>query len=1082
MVSRKNIVVFFLLSLPILLNLFSISLGEEEILGVTSRTCDSPNNAPPPSQNVNNLQEKLSIQPEQTTSGYEEDEIFGTYEEYNLDQYLYREEGPIRFPINITRVFSRDKTDYDELIIGQPQLVLRVWDVDAKCGPVCDGCCEVDNVYINGNFIGTLDGANESWSTVRFDIPIEWFQDGKIKDATYNDPGVAPTPGENWIEIDINTTPCYIDGDSCWAVQTDYGEIQVKGMRPAALIHGLNVNLVGGGSPSSWNTFRTYIPGNVSEAYQLNGNGSVANNARIIENFIDQTLSGFGVKEINIIGHSKGGLDSTETIIGRGHIIENIITLGSPLLGTEYADHFYNNHQLILIFEDEIAINDLRIVTRERYYQTRTSPEPGVSYYHFAGNRFGADETECPLPFDNTILFNVENDELVPVNRTFPGWRTSADKIRPYQHSEILSREDVGEWAVQIMKDSVERSIAVSSVHHYRKIYSSQAVSTGPQHTFAIHDSLNSGDTKTYQIPIDSSVSSSAFFITYQATADFDMVLIDPNGARIDMPDFKGSFIPNGNLAGVFYNISSPMPGLWLIEVHANTDGEIKGGAELSTDLILNVTTDKDSYASGEPISLIATLMRSGIPFTGANVVAYLTTLSGFSDNVTLSDNGDGTYSTTYTPPTGGYFIIKVDAENLAGEKFQREAHVFITVSPPTATTVGVISESANDTNGNGLYDNLTLEINVQVNTEGDYTVIGRLEDSIETLIANASSSPHLLPGSQNVSLVFDGRTIRNSGRNGPYNLAQITIHDLNQQGLIADTKTNIYSTAPYNFYDFEGPILGFGSGHDYGTDSDGDGFYNTLTIELEILVNPGYAGSYTYNAELQDLNGTGIEWYSNPFQFLDVGLNVIQLIYSGAAIATSGLDGPYRVGNFHLYDLDNQDIQLSSSNAYTTAEYQVCQFQGCYNVQLKKGVLLKKKNSGGKDEVTLILKSCSNMSDVISELANSSVYISVSTADGKSTLYSKEISGSEFKPNGNKTKYTYKEKAPEKHKDTLFPVKDKINCKIKKVTIGEITNSEEGATEDIKVRITVGSKTYEAVNTWTVKDSSKKTKLIFKQ
>ena len=80
---------------------------------------------------------------------------------------------------------------------------------------------------------------------------------------------------------------------------------------------------------------------------------------------------------------------------------------------------------------------------------------------------------------------------------------------------------------------------------------------------------------------------------------------------------------------------------------------------------------------------------------------------------------------------------------------------------------------------------------------------------------------------------------------------------------------------------------------------------------------------------------------------------------------------------------------------------------------------------------------------------------------------------------------YTYKEESPEKHKDTLFPANNKITCNIKKATIGDITDSGGDATEstkDIKVQITVGSKTYEAVNTWTVKDSSKKTKLIFKQ
>ena len=119
-------------------------------------------------------------------------------------------------------------------------------------------------------------------------------------------------------------------------------------------------------------------------------------------------------------------------------------------------------------------------------------------------------------------------------------------------------------------------------------------------------------------------------------------------------------------------------------------------------------------------------------------------------------------------------------------------------------------------------------------------------------------------------------------------------------------------------------------------------------------------------------------------------------------------------------------------------------------------------------------------MSDTISELADSSVSISVSTFDSKTILYSSgEIPGSEFKPNLSKTKYKHKVKSPEKHIDTLIPEKNKILCNIKKATIGDISDS----TNDIRIQITIGSITYETLNTWrVVKDNNKKIKLFFKQ
>ena len=148
--------------------------------------------------------------------------------------------------------------------------------------------------------------------------------------------------------------------------------------------------------------------------------------------------------------------------------------------------------------------------------------------------------------------------------------------------------------------------------------------------------------------------------------------------------------------------------------------------------------------------------------------------------------------------------------------------------------------------------------------------------------------------------------------------------------------------------------------------------------------------------------------------------------------------------------------------------------------VQLQEGLLLKNKNAEGEDRITFKLENCLNLSDVISELADSSVHISVSTTDGNTTLYSsREIPGAEFWPNGNETRYEYKEKSPEKGKVTLLPVTNEIVADIKKTTIGEITDD----TTNITVRITIGPKTYKAVNTWTLKkDNKKKTKLIFRQ
>lgn len=917
-------------------------------IAFSGQNADSPDDALTSSQNIKSLQEKLSAQTAKTTSGFEEDEIFRTDEGYNLDQYLFRSGSPIRFPINITRVFSKNKKDYAQLIVGQPELVLSVWDVDAVCGTACGGCCEVDKVYINGNFVGVLKGANNSWTEFRFPIPVSWFEEGKVKDATYIWPGVDPAPGENWITIDIDTA-C----GSCWAVQCDYGKIEMKGMRPAVLIHGIRSD-----SQKTWTTFKQFIPGDLSEAFDVLPEGDTfVNSYSIRTNYLPSALQGFGVKKVNFICHSKGGLDTSDAIRGNANKVDNLITLGSPLLGTEYADHFINDHSLLSnsnLFLSKVVSNALSTSTRAKYYQDHPpKDEDRVRDHYFAGVQYGPTDTTCIVkrylqPWHNAQIFNGTNDGWVPVNRSFPIWRSSPDKTGLNSHTDdpgvqpktpgppnaMTSDPAVGAWAVSLMKSSVVGASARLAIVQQEKpktslaqksVQQPRAVSGGPQQTSGISASLVLGETRTFDVPIDSSVKELRFYIAYDpGGVDVQVALIKPVGARINLtrvPDFPG----------FSYVAASPALGIWKVEVHANDAVLVQGATELVTTLNLSASTNKAEYAAGEAMQIAAHLERKGNPLSGAVVNALLTNLNGFSDSLPLADKGNGDYVGNYTPPTGGVFTIQVVANgSVSGRAFQRAAYIpMITVAPSTASVIGVVSELANDTDGNGLYNNLTLEVNLQVQTEGDYLITGVLEDSTGTFIANAAASPHLLPGSQNIQLVFDGNTIRSSEKDGPYNLARVIIYDIGSQGLITNAKTNVYSTQPYSFFNFEGPILGFGSGIDYGTDSDGDGFYNSLTIELKILVAPGYAGSYTFNAQLQDSNGIGIEWYSNPSQNLNVGVNTIQLIYPGGAIATSKLAGPYRVGNFLLYNLNNSTIRLSTSNAYTTGPYQFCQFQG---------------------------------------------------------------------------------------------------------------------------------------------------------
>ncbi|HPE58132.1 MAG TPA: choice-of-anchor L domain-containing protein [Bacteroidales bacterium] len=113
--------------------------------------------------------------------------------DYDMDEYLFKDDpkAPIEFNIFV-----------DEANIESAQLSIYAWDVDELQG-------EVDEVYINGNFLGALTGADDEWSTTIFNV-----------DPAFLNPGPN---GMNLIQIFIDVAT---NGD--WAVNVDWGQLIIN--------------------------------------------------------------------------------------------------------------------------------------------------------------------------------------------------------------------------------------------------------------------------------------------------------------------------------------------------------------------------------------------------------------------------------------------------------------------------------------------------------------------------------------------------------------------------------------------------------------------------------------------------------------------------------------------------------------------------------------------------------------------------------------------------------------------------------------------------------------------------------------
>ena len=116
---------------------------------------------------------------------------------------------------------------------------------------------------------------------------------------------------------------------------------------------------------------------------------------------------------------------------------------------------------------------------------------------------------------------------------------------------------------------------------------------------------------------------------------------------------------------------------------------------------------------------------------------------------------------------------------------------------------VGNFSDQAHDKTGNGLYDDLTIYIDVEVLTAATYNLNASLKDKFGTLIEwETTGGIYLTCGVHTLQLVFDSVPIRSNGVDGPYTLDALYFYNSNNSTL-SDLRSNAYHTFPYNVEEF---------------------------------------------------------------------------------------------------------------------------------------------------------------------------------------------------------------------------------------------------------------------------------------
>jgi hypothetical protein len=459
--------------------------------------------------------------------------------------------------------------------------------------------------------------------------------------------------------------------------------------------------------------------------------------------------------------------------------------------------------------------------------------------------------------------------------------------------------------------------------------------STTPELVAMYGQSMQPGQIITHAVPVDQ-VEAVTFKAYVQEGIEF--AIQSPDGTRIDLTNLISGVTYISSTNKIAYVVEKPLTGTWQLEfIASNTITETGYNLVTFVDgshVKFSTAEDMGTYRQSDNVVITATLLDDGKPFVNGQIEATVRKPDGVTITLTLYDDGinqddvagDGTYTTEFTSKDlEGYYDIVLSAQGTSqvNGQFARLADAGFAI---------VISKSAfgsnhvttpNDTDGDNLFDTLTVEVEIVTDQEDLYSVSGALVDQNGVEIQRVTDDIQLAPGNHKVPLVFNGQLIFENRQDGPLTLKDVTL-DKGELSVTVTETDNLYTTPSYNFMQFqhEPIVLSDNETTDKGVDTDGDGLHDYLQISLTI--HAFEAGEYNISGRLALTTGETVYWF-DQVETLD-NQTIISLWVDGTDILSSNQDGPYYLRDLVIRKTDDT-VMASYSDVYETQPYQFTQF-----------------------------------------------------------------------------------------------------------------------------------------------------------
>ena len=397
---------------------------------------------------------------------------------------------------------------------------------------------------------------------------------------------------------------------------------------------------------------------------------SIAQNAAILGEYIDNVRQVTGAEKVDLLVHSMGGMIARYYLdrVMQEPDVTQLIILGTPMAGSACANL---PAALGLLLPATLEIQPAYMVN---IFNQQIIHRRGVPFYALAGTKLlDAVQSPCtPVPSDLVVTLDSVKAIPMPVQEIdllHMDLNTSPRVFNEFVKPLLLTPP--GKF--EIGEDLPPRPASAIS-QQFTKVYTGH---------------LNSGETQDVVINIDASVTV-ANFALYDTSRSLDVSVAGASGNTIALDTEKNGLVKVQDPSVLFYlgyGFKQPKPGKWVVKV-LTTETTPPTGADYAImaafegGATLTARTDLTVPTLNQPVNVSADLTDNSQPVILQTAQAILRKPDGSAETMEMNVTGNAA-ALKVTPKSSGVYGIEINVTALAPDGMPVDRAAFLSFEVP---------------------------------------------------------------------------------------------------------------------------------------------------------------------------------------------------------------------------------------------------------------------------------------------------------------------------------------------------------------------------------------------------------------